>query len=249
VRRTSAEGGGFEERYWSPVNSPVVGPDGALRWIIHRVEDVTAYIRLRQEYQAESLTIADHTEPEIYLRAQQVQDANRELRMTQAELEATVASRTAELQHTVEVLQATEEALRASVEELEVTEEELRQQNAELQAANREVRVSEERIRAAVRHLPLVLFTHDRDLRFTWISDPRHGLTVERIIGATDADVLPSRAAAEAMELKRRVLESGQPLRQDLTIDFPEGTAYYDLTLEPLRDPQGRVTGLTGAAF
>jgi PAS domain S-box-containing protein len=46
VRRPEAEGGEFEERYWSPVNSPVVGHDGELRWIIHRVEDVTALVRL-----------------------------------------------------------------------------------------------------------------------------------------------------------------------------------------------------------
>jgi hypothetical protein len=32
----------FEERYWSPVNVPVAGCDGAVRWILHQVEDVTA---------------------------------------------------------------------------------------------------------------------------------------------------------------------------------------------------------------
>jgi len=41
IRRPESEGGGFEERYWSPVNSPVFhgGPD--VSYIIHRVEDVT----------------------------------------------------------------------------------------------------------------------------------------------------------------------------------------------------------------
>src|SRR6266496_1122233 len=28
IRRPESEGGGFEEKFWSPVNSPVVGPDG-----------------------------------------------------------------------------------------------------------------------------------------------------------------------------------------------------------------------------
>ena len=32
--------GTFEERHWSPVNSPMLGPDGQLAHIIHRVEDV-----------------------------------------------------------------------------------------------------------------------------------------------------------------------------------------------------------------
>src|SRR5918997_6674516 len=41
IRRPAEEGGGFEVRYWSPRNSPVLGDDGRLRYIIHRVEDVT----------------------------------------------------------------------------------------------------------------------------------------------------------------------------------------------------------------
>src|SRR6202008_2909921 len=40
IQRPSAEGGGFEERYWSPMNSPVFGDGGKLTYIIHRVEDV-----------------------------------------------------------------------------------------------------------------------------------------------------------------------------------------------------------------
>ena len=37
VRRPASEGGEFEVRYWSPMNSPVLGPGGELRYIIHRV--------------------------------------------------------------------------------------------------------------------------------------------------------------------------------------------------------------------
>jgi PAS domain-containing protein len=42
IRRPAAEGGAFEERYWSPVNSPVFDSRNRIRYIIHRVEDVTA---------------------------------------------------------------------------------------------------------------------------------------------------------------------------------------------------------------
>ena len=41
ISRPVSEGGGFEERYWSPLNSPVLDSRGAVSWIIHRVEDVT----------------------------------------------------------------------------------------------------------------------------------------------------------------------------------------------------------------
>lgn len=41
--------GGFTERYWSPVNAPVLSPEGKLLYIIHRVHNVTEYVALRRE--------------------------------------------------------------------------------------------------------------------------------------------------------------------------------------------------------
>jgi hypothetical protein len=36
IRRPDSSGGGFEERYWSPMNSPVLGADGQVQFIIHQ---------------------------------------------------------------------------------------------------------------------------------------------------------------------------------------------------------------------
>ncbi|UPT75663.1 MAG: ATP-binding protein [Elusimicrobiota bacterium] len=49
VRRPGSEGGRFEERWWRPLNIPVLGEDGNVAWILHRVEDVTALARLEQK--------------------------------------------------------------------------------------------------------------------------------------------------------------------------------------------------------
>ena len=49
VRRPSEEGGGFEVRYWSPLNAPVLDTRGRLAYIIHRVEDVTEFVRLQEQ--------------------------------------------------------------------------------------------------------------------------------------------------------------------------------------------------------
>jgi len=48
IRRPESQGGGFEERFWSPINTPVLGPGGELRYIIHRVEDVTEVLRVER---------------------------------------------------------------------------------------------------------------------------------------------------------------------------------------------------------
>ena len=49
IPRPESEGGGFEERYWSPLNTPVLDAFGKVAWIIHRVEDVTDLVRLEAE--------------------------------------------------------------------------------------------------------------------------------------------------------------------------------------------------------
>ncbi|HUR25402.1 MAG TPA: PAS domain-containing protein [Candidatus Thermoplasmatota archaeon] len=46
VRRSD---GTFESKYWSPKNLPIVGDGGEVRWIIHRVEDVTVFVLLQQK--------------------------------------------------------------------------------------------------------------------------------------------------------------------------------------------------------
>ncbi|MGU3358954.1 PAS domain-containing protein [Methylobacterium sp. M6A4_1b] len=44
--------GRFQERWWSPVNVPVLGADGEVAFILHRVEEVTETVRLRGEAEA-----------------------------------------------------------------------------------------------------------------------------------------------------------------------------------------------------
>ncbi len=78
IPRPQDEGGGFEERYWSPRNTPVLGPDGVVELIIHRVEDVTEMVRLKRT--------GSEQEDEIYRRAQEIQEVNRELRAANARL-------------------------------------------------------------------------------------------------------------------------------------------------------------------
>ncbi|MEU6577958.1 SpoIIE family protein phosphatase [Streptomyces sp. NPDC046805] len=76
--------GVFEERWWSPVNAPVLGPDNNVSWLIHRVEDVTAFIRARRargHHFSEPLSEREEVmEAELYERATELQRLNEELR-------------------------------------------------------------------------------------------------------------------------------------------------------------------------
>ena len=98
IRRPDSEGGGFEVRYWSPVNTPVL-IDGKLTYIIHRVENVTEFIVLKQKRAEEYDALqsrAEQMEAEVYQSSQQVQDANRKLQSANGEL-ATLNARLRDL--------------------------------------------------------------------------------------------------------------------------------------------------------
>lgn len=75
--------GVFEERWWSLVNTPVLAPDGSVRWIIHRTEDVTAFV---EAYRAQRLTTDQDgwdmraLQAELYARAVESQRNTEELR-------------------------------------------------------------------------------------------------------------------------------------------------------------------------
>jgi serine phosphatase RsbU (regulator of sigma subunit) len=79
--------GGFEERWWSPVNTPVVGPDGQVAYIIHRVEDVTSFVKAhRAAHPAAGIRVGERLDEtqalqaELYARARELQRLNEELR-------------------------------------------------------------------------------------------------------------------------------------------------------------------------
>ncbi|MEV8434193.1 PP2C family protein-serine/threonine phosphatase [Streptomyces chartreusis] len=74
--------GEWEERYWSPVNAPVFGPDGKVALLVHRVEEVTELIRLRGGTGSNSR--ARVLEAELYTRARELQEVNERLRQSHA---------------------------------------------------------------------------------------------------------------------------------------------------------------------
>ncbi|WP_326597935.1 PP2C family protein-serine/threonine phosphatase [Streptomyces sp. NBC_01803] len=84
--------GVFEERWWSPINTPVLGPEGQVAWIIHRVADVTAFLLSQPTRSRGPLSERDAVEAELFARARELQRLNEELRQAHArEREVAVA--------------------------------------------------------------------------------------------------------------------------------------------------------------
>ncbi|MBS1654103.1 MAG: PAS domain-containing protein [Bacteroidetes bacterium] len=77
--------GSFEERYWSPKNKPVLDASGEVLYIIHRVEDVTEFVRMKKEEAIQVKTTRDlesrleEMGMEIYNSALTIQAKNEQL--------------------------------------------------------------------------------------------------------------------------------------------------------------------------
>ena len=76
IVRPDSLGGGFEVRYWSAINSPILDPLGNVVNIIHRVEDVTEFLQLS----AAEHKRAEHMAAEVLARSQELGTVHRQLR-------------------------------------------------------------------------------------------------------------------------------------------------------------------------
>jgi PAS domain S-box-containing protein len=109
--------------------------------------------------------------------------------------------------------------------------------------AEEALRESEQRFRLALKNAPVSVAAQDRDLRFLWAFNHR---TVDSadVIGKTDADLFPPDDSVRLMALKRRAMESGTEVREQLWVTSNGQRVFLDLCLEPMRDAAGRVVGV-----
>lgn len=91
-------GNGFEVRYWSPRNLPVLDTEGNLICIVHRVEDVTEFVHLKEQ-KLEKSDITEEMqekivkmESEVYTRAKEVIEKNEALLNSEQNLSITLSS-------------------------------------------------------------------------------------------------------------------------------------------------------------
>jgi PAS domain S-box-containing protein len=103
---------------------------------------------------------------------------------------------------------------------------------------------SEQRFKVAVSTANMVIFTMDRHLKYTWMYNAHHGFSPEQVLGKRDDELFEPLSASAMMSIKRRVLETGVPAREEVEINFGIDSAIYDLIVEPTINENNQVTGI-----
>jgi PAS domain S-box-containing protein len=114
--------------------------------------------------------------------------------------------------------------------------------------AEHALRQSEERFRIALKSAPVVVFSQDLQLRYTWMNSPYLFSHEKDLLGRTDAEVFPGEDGARLTAIKEEVLRTGTDSHTEVTVTVKGVKHYFDLVVEPLRDPGGMLLGLLGSA-
>lgn len=109
---------------------------------------------------------------------------------------------------------------------------------------------TQQRFELALNASSITLFEQDVALRYTWHCNSSLGYASHEMIGKTDTDFMDPVSAQQMTVLKRRVLQTGMTLRQELSILRRDGSpAHIDTIFQVRRDAQGKIIGIMGAGF
>jgi PAS domain S-box-containing protein len=115
--------------------------------------------------------------------------------------------------------------------------------------ADEALRLSEERFRVALKNAPVVVFSQDLQLRYTWINAPVLGLAREDYLGRTDAEIFGGQDGARLTALKEEVLRTGIESHAEVAVTLKGVRRYLDLLVEPLGDSRGELVGVLCSAI
>lgn len=112
-------------------------------------------------------------------------------------------------------------------------------------------RESEEHYRILVDNTPDFIYSLDREGRHTAVNQSlcqAMNLPVEAIIGKNHMELgFPEASIEEWKEMRRRVILDGEMVQAETITPMPDGKVRtYEVTLLPIKDPSGQITGIRG---
>jgi hypothetical protein len=100
----------------------------------------------------------------------------------------------------------------------------------------------------ALQATDLVLYTMDRNLRYTWVCNSEVGFVGDdRVIGLTDQEIFGPGVARQLTRINRRAL-AGMPVLTELELELARGRSTFEFAVGPLKTAGGQVVGIAGVA-
>ncbi|MBV5303808.1 MAG: PAS domain-containing protein [Chlorobium sp.] len=107
------------------------------------------------------------------------------------------------------------------------------------------LRVSKELFRVAIESSGIIVAAVDKELRYTWLYNPNHEFNASASIGKRDDEFPDMQNTAELMEVKRKVLATGEPVRRDLAVISSDGSLrFYEFIAKPQRNADDKLIGV-----
>ncbi len=79
-----------------------------------------------------------------------------------------------------------------------------------------------------------MVYSQDKNLRYTSVANISHNLKSQNIIGKSDVDLFSKKDSTRLEEIKKEVLKSGKPDRKTLVLNITGEPRFYDLMVRPV---------------
>ena len=112
------------------------------------------------------------------------------------------------------------------------------------------IEVTAQRFSLALSASGVVVFSQDEDLRYAWIHNPALGRAASQVLGKRDPELFDVPAEGLALEsIKRRAMTDRQRVVEDVCMHDKGRETWWRLTVEPVIDRDGSVSGVTCATY
>ncbi len=110
--------------------------------------------------------------------------------------------------------------------------------------AEQALQESEQRFRLVLENAPIVAANLDRDLRYTWIFNPRGGFSAEAVLGKPVGLSTDPQATETIVKSLRQVLDNGASVHWEAMVKANTGEMFFESHAEPLRSAGGEIEGI-----
>ena len=114
----------------------------------------------------------------------------------------------------------------------------------ERKQAEETLRFRNARLLLTLENAGTVVFAQDKDLVYTEILNSNPHLTEEMVLGKKDGDLFSGQDAQRLSNIKRGVLKTGMPAREEVTVTLGGDRYIYLLNVEPVYGEAGEIEGI-----